>query len=239
METWGHSAPPPPCATAPAGNGWPHEKQTAACPGVAIVIIPHDGQRTWTTAPGAAPDARQRGRVETRSARPEEAASPGIRHRAVEPRRAVRAARHTVLPHRRRPAPAAASAAARFPPPPPPPPRISTTRRSTITTTPPPIPAMRSRLNGAFLALSVRIDLRVVPARPVRLVVVDDEARDRVVARRRRAPSSSSGTLKITNASPASVAAPRMFSAMSVCIACLATAGSVLFAFGSGSSPPG
>ena len=33
-----------------AGSGWPHEKQTEGCPGVAIVIMEHAGQRTCTTA---------------------------------------------------------------------------------------------------------------------------------------------------------------------------------------------
>src|SRR5579883_3254218 len=33
-----------------AGRGWPHEKQTEGCPGVAMVIMPHAGQRTCTTA---------------------------------------------------------------------------------------------------------------------------------------------------------------------------------------------
>ena len=47
------------------------------------------------------------------------------------------------------------------------------------------------------------------------------------------------GTLNVANASPTSVAAPRMFSAMSVCMACLAMAGSGLFAFGSGLVPAG
>ncbi|MEO6419786.1 MAG: hypothetical protein ABIP39_10285 [Polyangiaceae bacterium] len=47
----GARAPPPPSAMF-AGSGWPHEKQTEGCPGVAIVMAWQAGQRTWTTAGG-------------------------------------------------------------------------------------------------------------------------------------------------------------------------------------------
>jgi hypothetical protein len=33
-------------AVASSGSGWPHEKQTDACPGVASVSDPHDGHLT-------------------------------------------------------------------------------------------------------------------------------------------------------------------------------------------------
>src|SRR5580658_7859940 len=41
----GAATPPPPFVVS-AGNGCPHEKQTEGWPGVAIVFMPHAGQRT-------------------------------------------------------------------------------------------------------------------------------------------------------------------------------------------------
>src|SRR5579884_3177609 len=52
----GTSTPPPPFVTS-AGSGCPHEKQTEGWPGVAIVFIPHAGQRTSTI--GAAPRSEE------------------------------------------------------------------------------------------------------------------------------------------------------------------------------------
>src|SRR5579872_4050096 len=48
----GTLTPPPPFVTS-LPMGCPQEKQKDGCPGVAIVFIPHAGQRTWTTG-GAA-----------------------------------------------------------------------------------------------------------------------------------------------------------------------------------------
>src|SRR5262249_27306337 len=52
----GAPAPPPPFVISP-GIGCPHEKQTEVCPGVAMVIIPHDGHGIWTMGGGPAPES--------------------------------------------------------------------------------------------------------------------------------------------------------------------------------------
>ena len=42
-------------AVASSGSGWPHEKQTEACPGVASVSDPHEGHLTCVVAAAALP----------------------------------------------------------------------------------------------------------------------------------------------------------------------------------------
>jgi hypothetical protein len=44
-------------AVASSGSGWPHEKQTDACPGVASVSDPHDGHLTWVAAAALPPES--------------------------------------------------------------------------------------------------------------------------------------------------------------------------------------
>ncbi len=49
--------PPPPPFVSSLGIGCPHEKQTDVWPGVAIVIIPHDGHGILTMGGGPAPES--------------------------------------------------------------------------------------------------------------------------------------------------------------------------------------